>query len=521
MEGQQAIAQDTSDQAFFWNLYARSYDKISSLMPYRKLFWDAYQELDLEDGMKLLDAGCGTGNFALFVSKKNRPCFQIEATDLSSIMVSSAKKKCTDLDWVNFTHPNLDRKLAYPNDFFDRVLCTNEPVLIGGKRAPRFMLQELIRVLKPGGKIVLVTPKVDINSLGLMLRNHFRRIKHIWGLRRKFKAFAEGLIVLLSIQYTRLRVRMHTPSSNSQDDQSSMLFSGRLVSMFKNNNMRQCAAYLTNAGQTWITSAHKNSTGNSEVTGERSSSNMRGTTNTIINKKRFADQKIGIREATAEDVSDIRSVEISAWGVEEAATKDQLKSRIEMFPAGNIVAERGNEIMGYVSFMLIDYEPFSLNGDNTWYKVTDNGYTTKHDFDGSDLFGVNLSVAKGAPPRTSKPLIFEVIKRGMQMGVRSYVLGSRIPLYHKHNDRMSAVDYVRKRSRIGKPIDPELRFYVDIGMKISDVVPNYYKDPQSLDYGVIMRKDNPFHARPVLSPIAKAIAYIPYDFAKIVERVRK
>ena len=54
-----------------------------SLMPYRKLLWDAFEALELEPGMRVLDAGCGTGNLEHFISDKNHPRVTIDAVDFS------------------------------------------------------------------------------------------------------------------------------------------------------------------------------------------------------------------------------------------------------------------------------------------------------------------------------------------------------------------------------------------------------------------------------------------------------
>ncbi len=63
----------------FWNIYAKFYDSIYYLMPYRQLLWDCFEALDLKPGMRLLDAGCGSGNFALIVPEKGITDVTVEA----------------------------------------------------------------------------------------------------------------------------------------------------------------------------------------------------------------------------------------------------------------------------------------------------------------------------------------------------------------------------------------------------------------------------------------------------------
>src|SRR3990172_3144411 len=77
----------------FWTVYASCYDSIYHLMPYRQLLWDCLQALDLGPGMKLLDAGCGTGNFEKFMLEKGMTDVEVEAVDLSWPMLSKPMRK--------------------------------------------------------------------------------------------------------------------------------------------------------------------------------------------------------------------------------------------------------------------------------------------------------------------------------------------------------------------------------------------------------------------------------------------
>ena len=49
--------------SLFWDIYAKLYDTLNLLQPYRDLHRQVLESLDLKDGELILDAGCGTGNF--------------------------------------------------------------------------------------------------------------------------------------------------------------------------------------------------------------------------------------------------------------------------------------------------------------------------------------------------------------------------------------------------------------------------------------------------------------------------
>lgn len=49
--------------SFFWDIYARLYDTVNLLEPYKKLHNQVFDEWGLKGDEKNFDAGCGTGNF--------------------------------------------------------------------------------------------------------------------------------------------------------------------------------------------------------------------------------------------------------------------------------------------------------------------------------------------------------------------------------------------------------------------------------------------------------------------------
>lgn len=174
----------------FFDSYSQSYDLVFGLLPYRKLLWDAFVALDLEPGMRLLDAGCGTGNFEHFISQKRElPPISIDALDFSAGMLAKAAEKCADLDYAQFVQGDLGARLPYESDTFDRIVSINVLYAVPDWRAT---LDELIRVLKPGGRLVVTSTRVGW-SYSPILADHFRRVRNIWGPSRRVAALAKPL----------------------------------------------------------------------------------------------------------------------------------------------------------------------------------------------------------------------------------------------------------------------------------------------------------------------------------------
>ena len=124
------------------------YDRLESLMErraraWRKRLWDR-----VEPG-KILDAGVGTG--------KNIPYYpagaQVFGVDLSSAMLDQARQR-GQRDHVEVKLREMDvQSLEFPDDSFDTAVAT---FVFCSVPDPILGLQELARVVKPRGKILLL-----------------------------------------------------------------------------------------------------------------------------------------------------------------------------------------------------------------------------------------------------------------------------------------------------------------------------------------------------------------------------
>jgi len=178
----------------FWDLYARVYDNVYQLMPYRKLLWDTLQSLELEAGMRVLDAGCGTGNLEHFMAQKDLPAVSIDAVDFSPGMLEMAAEKCRGLDFVSFQQLDLSAALPFGDATFDRIVSVN---VLYALPNPDATLRELLRVLKPSGTLVITSPSPDFRVSALVV-DHFRRVKNIWGVRRRAQTIARSMWLLVA-----------------------------------------------------------------------------------------------------------------------------------------------------------------------------------------------------------------------------------------------------------------------------------------------------------------------------------
>ncbi|MCU0772835.1 MAG: class I SAM-dependent methyltransferase [Verrucomicrobia bacterium] len=113
---------------------------------------------------RLLDAGCGTGVSTAWL-QRYRP--QIFGIDFSNTYIQQARERGDFFGVMDIT------RLAFPNGSFDMV-CSADAL----EHVPqlRKALQEVDRVLKPGGVLVLQVPNLSSNLLSLNYRRTSRNI---------------------------------------------------------------------------------------------------------------------------------------------------------------------------------------------------------------------------------------------------------------------------------------------------------------------------------------------------------
>lgn len=212
--------------------------------------------------------------------------------------------------------------------------------------------------------------------------------------------------------------------------------------------------------------------------------------------KEFSKVKPKIRQANIKDIEDILWIEEKAWGKEGAATREMFESRIKTFPEGIWVAEINKKIVGVVVVERVNYD--LKKNSFSWYEITDNGFIkNSHRSDGNVIYGVDLSVDPFFQRLGIGTKLLEVIARlTINKNIKYGVLGGRIPGYHKYADKMSAEEYVSAvitEKGESMPLDSEIRFYKKAGLKIVKVIHNYFKDPESLDNGILLIWKNPFY----------------------------
>jgi ubiquinone/menaquinone biosynthesis C-methylase UbiE len=109
----------------------------------------------LKPSETVLDVGCGTGTLAIVAKRQVGPTGRVCGIDASSEMIARATRKARKRG-VDVTFANaFAEALPFPDAHFDLVLST---VMLHhlGRKARQSAAQEIRRVLRPGGRVLVV-----------------------------------------------------------------------------------------------------------------------------------------------------------------------------------------------------------------------------------------------------------------------------------------------------------------------------------------------------------------------------
>jgi SAM-dependent methyltransferase len=189
----QVYAYSKSEERIFWKEYLRNFQYIINIHDFFKLLECMYENLGgVWPGQKILDAGCGIGNFGLFLLTKqlykvqqdpqllSRDAAHYVGVDFIETAILDARIRMGQLlgDYrgkisivrsapilrSSFVRADLDGGLPFSSDFFDQICCN---LVLSYVQRPDFVLRELWRVLRPGSKMVIssLKPSADLSEV--------------------------------------------------------------------------------------------------------------------------------------------------------------------------------------------------------------------------------------------------------------------------------------------------------------------------------------------------------------------
>lgn len=138
-------------QRYGWDKAADYYET-----GWEEQLWPAHERLlsavDLKPGEYVLDVSCGTGLVTLPSANLVKPNGRVIGIDLSDGMVEKARLRLESQEIENVSFAQMDAEsLDFPDKSFDVLICSLGFMYFP---YPEMALQEMFRVLVPGGRLV-------------------------------------------------------------------------------------------------------------------------------------------------------------------------------------------------------------------------------------------------------------------------------------------------------------------------------------------------------------------------------
>lgn len=138
-------------QLALWNDYMKSYDLLNEIGAYRQSQTDILHRARPGRGVRILDAGSGTGNLSVALKQAGA---WVVSCDFSSSAIAVHRAKDPDAE----THQlSLEDSLPFKDQSFDSVCCASVLFALSRKGCQN-ALREFQRVLRPGGRAVITVP---------------------------------------------------------------------------------------------------------------------------------------------------------------------------------------------------------------------------------------------------------------------------------------------------------------------------------------------------------------------------
>jgi predicted amidohydrolase/ribosomal protein S18 acetylase RimI-like enzyme len=202
-------------------------------------------------------------------------------------------------------------------------------------------------------------------------------------------------------------------------------------------------------------------------------------------------QKLNIRLATLQDISEIITLSKRVYKNIPPYTKAHLIGHINSFPEGQFVATYNDTIIGYCASILCSEK--RAMSKHSWHEITGGGYASTHDPNGSYLYGIEIFV--------------DPDYRGIRVGERFYqarkelctekrlkgiVFGGRLPSYGKKAKSIGSPEAYIESVKAKKIRDHVLSFQLHQDFDVIGVLPNYLpSDKESLGFAAHLVWKNP------------------------------
>ena len=127
---------------------AKDYDSLLGPALFNQWVTKVTDAANIQPGQRVLDVACGTGLLSREISSRATASVYVAGLDPSPGMLAVAKELAPAIDW----NEGVAESLPFPDDSFDTVVSQFGLMFFTDRHQA---VREMIRILKPGGRIVV------------------------------------------------------------------------------------------------------------------------------------------------------------------------------------------------------------------------------------------------------------------------------------------------------------------------------------------------------------------------------
>ena len=109
---------------------------------------------------KILDLGCGAGRHVFFMANENIVPYGVDFSEEGIEYTKSILRECGRQEYIDNIQVSSLTKLPYKDNFFNGIICYGVLYYLDNHGISK-AIQEMYRVLKPGGKLLLVVRSIE------------------------------------------------------------------------------------------------------------------------------------------------------------------------------------------------------------------------------------------------------------------------------------------------------------------------------------------------------------------------
>jgi len=202
-----------------------------------------------------------------------------------------------------------------------------------------------------------------------------------------------------------------------------------------------------------------------------------------------------VRMLTTDDIPKVVELQKAAFPYMAAKgiywKPEQLESHIKVFSEGQFVAEYHDKIIGSCSSLIVKLDPEYK--EHTWKEACGDSFFKGHNPKGDSLYGADVSTHPDNRRLGVATKLYNARKDlAIRLNLRRIIAGGRLFNYCEHAKELDPLEYVKKvkRHEIREPV---LEFQLRNGFRFIKILPNYMKDPRSLNNATFIEWKNPYY----------------------------